>query len=97
VRAADGLFWCGRHSIAAIPALIAAWLAETGSFTRGPGPMAAPATGCRRLDGTVPLTIVCGVYVFRLFTVRCRLRQVGLRPFSAAGVRLIQAIAMLWW
>src|SRR5260370_41188132 len=39
----------GGHSvannIAAIPALIAAWLAETGSFTRGPGPMARASHG----------------------------------------------------
>ena len=73
VRAADGLLWCGRHSVAnsitAIPALIAAWLAETGLSPEVRGPMAAPATGCRRLGGTVPLTIVCGVYVLCLFTV----------------------------
>lgn len=96
VLAADGLLWCGRHSIAAIPALIAAWLAETGSFTRGPAPMAALATGCRRLGGTVPLTIVCGVYVLRLFTVRCPAAADRSAAVSAAVVRLIQAIAMLW-
>jgi hypothetical protein len=44
-RPAAGLLrWGDRHSvaisIAAIPALIAPWLAETRSFTLGPGPMA---------------------------------------------------------
>lgn len=48
-RAADGLPWCGGHSvassIAAIAALIAAWATEAGSFTRGPGPMARASHG----------------------------------------------------
>jgi hypothetical protein len=46
-----GLLWNGHPSvasnIAAIPALIAAWLAETGSCTRDPAPMARePREGC---------------------------------------------------
>src|SRR5258708_38598444 len=41
--------WLVGHSVAksmaAIPALIAAWPAATGSFTRGPGPMARASHG----------------------------------------------------
>ena len=44
----------------------------------------------------MPLTIVCGVYVLRLFTVS--MSGCGRSVYGRFGcrVRLIQAIAMLW-
>ena len=86
VRAADGLLWCGRHSVAnsitAIPALIAAWLAETGLSPEVRGPMAAPSHGMqavrryRAADDCLRRLRPLPVYGFDV-----RLRQIGLRPF----------------
>src|SRR5258708_12908029 len=46
------------NSIAAIAALIAAWLAESGSFTRGPGPMARASHGMEPAAQATPTRIL---------------------------------------